>query len=142
VEQRLAATAQPFAHRHRDRVDLLLAEVDGDVHPVVLGEVLRQLRHDVVDALAAGELLEGVEQVQRVLAGQIGNVRALAVAGLAVTVGAEHGPLLAGRIGLLAARLVAHDLGETLGEAFIGMGEGRQAAEQCNGKNPHGSFLS
>ncbi len=121
---------------------LLLAEVHGDVDAIFLRQVLRQLGHDEVGTLAAGELLEGVEQIERILPGQVRDVRTLAVARFPVAVGAEHRPFLACGIGVLAVFGVGHDLGEALGQPVIGKGEGSETAEQGNGKDAHGSSLA
>ena len=138
LEDLLAGLAQCRGDPTLGRVDLLLAEEHCDVHPLLHAQVLRQLGHDEVGPLAAGELLEGIKQVLRILPSQIGDVLALAVAGFTVAVDAEHRALLAGQAGLLAPLLVGHDLVEALDGLLAGMGERNEAGKQSENELTHG----
>ncbi|MNR03841.1 hypothetical protein D3C85_1197580 [compost metagenome] len=138
LEGHLALLLQRRIDRLAMRQQLLPSEVDGHVDPIFQAQVRRQLGHHVILALAAGELLEGGEQIHRVLLGQVGNVRSLAVAVLAVAIGAEADALLTGGIGLFTQHGVGVEPGKALHGFIAGLGQAGDATEEHEGECAHG----
>src|SRR5690606_1176608 len=121
------------------RQHFLLAEIDRNIDPILHGQILRQVRHHIVDTLASGELLEGMEQVDGVLRRQVGNVWAFAVAVLAMAITAKYRTLTSCLVCLLAPLLVGHQVGEALHRliVFVGTGESSEAAQQKTDEDAH-----